>query len=351
MDDVRFARLLADVLQEAPTRAPDGLLDAVTSNVAGLGQRRRLSLGSARWPLDGRWSTGLAMGAAGLAIGLVITAGLLGPLGDHGGPGTGPSQSPSPTTSPTVSPSPGTSPSIAAEAWFMSGPSRSLEDFGADLLSGVQYTSDVFRPTIRFRLPAFGGRPIPDQETDWCGYRWIGDHPNVSERMLRLDYKMACQSHLMIIRPSAVDCGTPDPHPDASALAAALFANAGLGAVAGRDPTPGDGGVGDWDLGGGPIQRIDIPGARAFDAARDDPDACTLVAAPGDPVVELRGDLPTRLFVFDHGGELMVIRLSGGGWDSDSAAAARDGGDVGSPDWFSKVFDVMARYISELRLD
>jgi hypothetical protein len=203
----------------------------------------------------------------------------------------------------------------------------SIDDFGLSGSAMAQETlaSTRFALPVSFWLDAAGGdasNPVAVQ-SDFCAAR-------VTEREVILPVRSSCVGDLRILLPSAVDCGTPDRHPDASALAAAILANPGLHA---RDLGPLDTSTAlpaGFVRGAHDGRVIDVPGdARPFSDQASNPDGCRIEpGSPGalaTPAIEIRGDLPARLILLDAGGELVIVRLSTGGIDGPSGAAARHG--------------------------
>jgi hypothetical protein len=185
------------------------------------------------------------------------------------------------------------------------------------LQPNVPMTSERLSPRVMFITEPLAG--LHGERTAWC--------PDVttSERTLALRWLYGCVDELRIIRPYAVECGLRDPHPDSSALAAAILSDPGLSRVRDRGdlsalrriaPT--------LDLGDRNGRVLEIIADRRFRGGAD-PDECRLLPEPSstDPVVEIRGDINSLLALVDIDGELVVLRVSGGGYDADSGRDAR----------------------------
>jgi hypothetical protein len=232
----------------------------------------------------------------------------------------------SPFASALVTPSPSLSPSETPRSAF-DGTLVAIERMGsAGLVSGVPYTSSAFTPKVALRLRGLGQRPNTGQETDWCSPREESDAstPRTSARAIVLAWRYACISDLRIIRPFAVDCGTPDTHPDAAALAAAILARPGIDNVHDRGTlqTPQAVPPGLF-LGRYSGRVLEIIRSRDLDPKAIDPNGCRLLPEPGtgDPTIEVRGDMNATLILVDVGGELVVIRAGSAGYDGRTAAA------------------------------
>jgi hypothetical protein len=315
-DDGRVLSLLSEVLDGYPTTAPDRLLASVLDGVRTAPQAggwRMLRRGAivGRPSIVPRRATGALLAAVAVVVAAIAIAQLL-PR-----PGVGPGGKGSPSPSVVI---PSSSPSeITLEA---------IEDTGsAGLRSGVTYTSRLFQPEVRFRLLGYGLKPDSGLETDFCSpFGSDAPVPYTSSRTIVLAWRAGCVSDVRFIRPFAVECGTPDTHPDAATLAAAILAKPNVGGV--RDygsvaeaavvpPT--------LFLGGSDGRVVDVFGGRFLDPKATDPDHCRLLPEPGsrDPVIEIRGDLTARLILLDVDAELVVIRAAGGGYDAATGAAAR----------------------------
>jgi hypothetical protein len=352
MDDARFLRLLGDVLDDQPTRAPARLLDGLLSDVVATPQRHGLGWRLGRsLPRISRFAGGFATGAIVVAI-VAIALYQLSP----GTPGSGPGGMPTPQASPSpVAPSApeSTSPSpagSASDAWFVPGPAIAIESTSGELRSGVLYTSDRFQPRITFRLPAFGGKPVANQDTDWCPFAGENSgYTKTSARMFLLAYKPACLSHIMVLRPYAVDCGTSTQHPNAAALTEAILANPTLGAIRlGESLSPANA-LDRWSLGADPITGLAVTRSSSVAPGVRDPNGCVILPEPGsaDPTIEIRADMSAVLYLFDHHGELMVVRESAGGYDGPTGAVAEERGDAG----FVELMDRLVTYMADVAIE
>jgi hypothetical protein len=169
---------------------------------------------------------------------------------------------------------------------------------------------------VSFWLDGFGGSDAEAKTrgSDFCA-------AVVTDRAIVLPWLMGCVSELQILVPSVVRCATPDLHPNAEALAAAILAKPALDA---RDLGP----LGSSaalppgllrGVDGGRV--IDIPGtARPFTRGGPNPDGCLIQFA--HPDIEIRGDLAARLLLLDVGGDLVIVRMAPGGFDGQSAEEA-----------------------------
>ena len=204
----------------------------------------------------------------------------------------------------------------------------------------VPLTSSTFGVPIRFVLDPFGNNPanqLAPGSSDFCDAR-------VSARAIVLPWLMGCVSDLRILLPEAVDCGIVDPPADAESVARRLVTHPNLGArdLGSLDDTTSlpEGFV----TGAARGRVVDIPGnARPFDGDAVNPDGCVL---RGDPDIELRADMPQRLVLLDVGEQLVVLRVSGGGYDGASGSAARARG-YGADD-IDDLFDVIVRRVHGL---
>ena len=192
-------------------------------------------------------------------------------------------------------------------------------------MSGVAYTSIAFKPQVAFRLRGLGQRANTGQPTDWCSPRELdASTPRTSARTIVLAWKYGCVDDLRIIRPFAVDCGTPDAHPDAAALAAAILAKPTIDNVFYHGILEAPGALPpSLFLGTYPRRVLEIIRSRDLDPKATDPDGCRLLPEPGsgDPTIEIRGDMNSTLILVDVGGELVVIRAGSAGYDGPTAAA------------------------------
>ena len=234
-----------------------------------------------------------------------------------------PSSSPLASALETPSPSPG--PSESARSAF-DGSEVAIERTGsAGLMSGVAYTSSAFKPQVAFRLFGLGQKPNTSQATDWCSpLDSDPSTPRTSARAIVLAWKYGCVSDLRVLRPFAVDCGTPDTHPDAAALAAAILTRPGIDNVHDRGTlqTPEAVPTGLF-LGTYSGRVLEIIRSRNLDPKAIDPNGCRLLPEPGtgDPTIDIRGDMNATLILVDVGGELVVIRAGSAGYDGPTAAA------------------------------
>jgi hypothetical protein len=214
-------------------------------------------------------------------------------------------------TTPTLSsvspnPSVATSPSAAATA-------VALEDLGSNghLVTGLTYTSDRFQPRVTFRLATRDAvTTTSGQETDWCSPVNMEAPMQTSAGAIVLRHPKSCTDRLMLLHPDAVDCGTPDAHPDAATLATAILAR--LGGTAARDlGTLQSVGAAPKDLFAGATNGrvIQVTGQGGIPSGR-----CRLLAEPGsgDPALEIRGDVTARLILVDVRGTLVVVRVDAG---------------------------------------
>jgi len=237
----------------------------------------------------------------------------------------------SPLASALETPSTSLGPSETPRSAF-DGTEVAIERTGrAGLVSGVAYTSSAFKPQVAFRLFGWGQKPNTSQGTDWCSPLDVDPSTlRTSTRAIVLAWKSACVSDLRILRPFAVDCGTPDTHPDAAALAAAILANPGLGHIHDRGTlqTPDAVPTGLF-LGTYSGRVLEIIRSRNLDPKAIDPNGCRLLPEPGtsDPTIEIRGDMNATLILVDVGGELVVIRAGSAGYDGPTAAAGEARGD------------------------
>ena len=201
-------------------------------------------------------------------------------------------------------------------------PARSLDPYAPvaieDVTNGafspdVTYTSRRFEPWVTFRLEA------------GLGGMYFRPSPDTSARSLVLPYRNGT-GEIRLIRPYAVDCGTPDPHPDAATLAAAILTMPGMSNVRdlGTDPYQNEDAMSTNLVSGTYPKRVLLIDAssRPFEPGVSDPDRCRLLAEPGgiDPTIEIRGDMTALLLLTDVGGELVVVRVSEQGYDAPSGA-------------------------------
>ena len=286
-------------------------------------QRRGLALvlaGPGSWPAYGYPTRRVAaLGAAAvtvavLGIGLAILPGVSGP-----GATPTPTETLPPSGAPWTSP-PGNWPSVGPEP---SGPAVPIDQVGGEggppgqaVLSG-----STFGLPLTLWLEYFGRDPSSAPGSDWCA-------ATTSPRQLVLPWRGACVADLRILRPSAVRCGTTTEQPGVDELAQAILRNPllaaeDLGPAAGSawlpprlfaDPAP----TGRVFLIGG---STPFPAPTGLDTTRADPAGCLIVADA--PNVEVRRDLPVLLILLDVRGELVIIDVSGGGYDGPSMTAAR----------------------------
>ena len=320
-DDGRLLRLLTEVLDGYPDPASDRLLVSVLAGVRTTPQRPR-------WRSMRGWlrfvPAAITQHAAGalLVVVVVVVLALVRqmPQGQIAGRGN-PMLSPTPSS--TVSPTPSrTAPATRRSAF--AGTAVAIED--TSFVSGVAYTSSAFRPQIAFRLGAQGPKEGTAQETNWCSPPGSdGLTLRTSPRTIVLAWRFACVSDLRFIRPFAVDCDTPDAHPDAATLAAAILARPGIGNVHDRGTLQTPGAV-PPNLFFGTYQGRVLEIIRSRDLAPNDadPDGCRLLAEPGtgDPTIEIRGDQSATLVLVDVNSELVVVRAAPAGYDGPTGAAA-----------------------------
>jgi len=266
---------LAAWLEEGPTRGPEEVLSRGLARVRSTRQDGGWRHRSTAPLLRSRpMGTMLKVGAVTAIIVVVGFVGLtLRPSGQHSVGGV---QSVVPSVSPSVV--------IEQE----------------ELRPDVRLTSERFHPRVSFVLRAISG--LHGETTDWC--------PNIStsERTLTLRWLNACREELRLTRPFAVDCGTPDEHPDATALAAAIL----------RMDRVRDMGDLTWfaklapsfDV-GGYTGRALLTGAAAEESQRpDQAGPCRLLPEPGtsDPTIEITGHTPGLTVLMDIDGELVVLQ-------------------------------------------
>jgi hypothetical protein len=274
----------------------------------------------ASWPRAG-WAALLVALLALALLGAMLATGAFRPTPFR--PALVPPSSPLASALDTQSPSP--SPSETPRSAF-DGSQVTIESRGnAGLVSGVSYTSRAFKPQVAFRLRGFGQKPNTGQPTDWCSPgEPDASTPRTSARAIVLAWREGCVSDLRIIRPFAVDCGTPDAHPDAATLVAAIIARAGIDNVHDRGTlqTPEAVPSGLF-LETYPGRVLEIIRSRDLDPKATDPDGCRLLPelGTGDPTIEIRGDMNSKLILLDVGGELVVIRAGSAGYDGPTAAA------------------------------
>jgi hypothetical protein len=355
-DDARFLRLLADVLDEPPKRAPDGLLASVVTEVAAWkpGPRWRPGRSSLIRPGPFRPRRSLAPGLIVALVVVMVGAGLLASQWPRQGSVNGPAiasaapspASPTPSTAPTPAPTPLSTVEPSAIIWPVD-PAPPVAMEGSRFVSGVTYTSDRFEVGISFRLPARGGKLVQGQPTDWCSPTDDGGWTRTSERMLVLGYLMACLRELRFIDPTSVRCGTADDHPDAATLVRAILSKRDLGAAATDQTSLPNGGISSTFF-AEPLRGsvIRIAPTRPFDATAIDPDQCRIFAGPDDPVVEIRSDTAQVLVLLDIHDRLFVIRASPGGYDGPSTGAARERGYTGS-----SALDYLFKYVRDVRFE
>ncbi len=334
-DDDRVLRLLGDVLDRQPTTAPDRLLTTVLDELRTAPQRRRWFLPSWRDLLTGPSLTRLAVGGIVVAV-IAVAMFQLSPRSAVVGPGA------TSTSSPTIAPSAGSSPSTTPTPTAESSPSTTsaptarrpspttipsaseavpiaLEDLGAtgDVVTGTTYTSRLFEPSVTFKLAARqGAEDTIGDVTDWCAPHNGGDPLRTSADEMVLGHPHACTDTLTFFRPYAVDCGTPDSHPDAATLAAALLADPhatgalDLGDLQAKVPSN----MFRADQSG--IARsgrvIELLGSVTAAPSAGEPDHCRLLARPGTgtPAIEIPGAQAARLLLIDVDGGLVVVKVT-----------------------------------------
>ena len=290
-DDRRFMDLLSDVLAVPPRVAPDGLLGSVLQDVRVTEQRSRGRVPFTRPRVGRAHGLRLAVAAALVCVlasvaivGLTPLSGLVLPAG---------------TASPAPSPSPSATPQPSRAAT-----SATAMDFLTHLEPGVTYSSELFQPRMTFKV---NPRAPATTSDEWCMPVWT------SSRLMVFSHAKSCQSQLRVMRPAAVDCGTPDAHPDADALAAAILANPAMAAAVdvGMLQTPGA--VPDGMFGAEYHGRVVQIQARLAPFAGAQP--CRLILDPGtmNPFLDITGDLSMRLVLIDVHGELLVVQAGGDG--------------------------------------
>jgi hypothetical protein len=349
-EDRRVLSLLTEVLDGFSSSAPDGLLASVLDGVRTTPQRGRWRSvrGWLRFVPDPFTRQPVAASLLVVVVAVVaVTLLRLVPQAGTSGPGN-PAPSPTPSSNNSPSPSPGTS---GTRRSTFDGTEVAIEDTGSTgLVSGVAYTSSAFKPQVAFRLHALGQKQETGQETDWCSPRGSdAPTPHTSPRAMVLAWRYACLSDLRIIRPFAVDCGTPDAHPDAAALAAAILANPGIGNIHDRGTLQTPGAVpSSLFLGKYSGRVLEIIRSRDLAPKVPDPDGCRLLPelGTGDPTIEIRGDQNSKLILVDVGGELVIVRAGSAGHDGPTGAAAeaRGYGDLGVLDsMLTGIYDVEFR--------
>jgi hypothetical protein len=323
-DDDWVLRLLTEVLDGPPKKAPDRLLASVLAGVGSAPQRRRWAIPKLG-DRDPRPST-FRVAGAGLLVAVVAIVALIqlaprsaiSTLGATASPSGGsPSPATSATASPSPSPSPSATPSGSGPASVFPGGAIALEDLGRDgrLSSGVTYTSRLFEPRVSFRLMTRDGYRQPfGAETDVCSPVNTGNPADTSSNVIVLRHPKMCAATLSIVQPWAVDCGTPDAHPDATTLAAALLADPGLGA----SDLGGPGSVGALlpgtllgDVHGRVLKLSRVGGGGAVAPPR----GCRLLSAPGNVAapIDIPGDIDGPLVLLDVDGKLVVMLGTGVG--------------------------------------
>jgi hypothetical protein len=281
-EDRRVLSLLTEVLDGFPSSVPEGLLASVLDGVRITPQRGRWRSvrGWLRFVPDPFTRQPAAASLLVVVVALVaLTLLRLVPQAGTSGPGN-PAGSPTPSSNDSPSPSPGSS--MTRRSAF-DGTEVAIEDTGSTgLVSGLAYTSSAFKPQVAFRLHALGQKQDTGQETDWCSPR-ESDAPTLhtSPRAMVLAWRYACLSDVRFIRPFAVDCGTPDAHPDAAALTAAILARPGIDNVHDRGTLQTLGAVPPSLFFGTYQGRVlEIIRSRDLDPKATDPDGCRLLPTP-----------------------------------------------------------------------
>lgn len=316
-DDDRVLRLLGDVLDRQPTSAPDRLLTTVLDELRTAPQRGRWYLPNWRDLLTARSVARLAVGGIVVAV-IAVAMFQLAPRSAVVGPGA--TSTSSPTTAPSAVASPSTTPvpTDAASPMPTTTPSASevasiaIEGVG-NLVTGTTYTSRLFEPRVTFKLATRdGAEDTTGETTDWC------PTTDTSADQVVLSHPKICADTLTIFHPYAVECGTPDTHPDAATLAAAVLAHPAM--TGARD-------LGDLISGGkvpSNLFAVDQSGfARSgrviqlFDQvtpepSAGDPDHCRLLAKPGTgtPAIDIRGGKAARLILIDTEQGLVVVKVT-----------------------------------------
>lgn len=297
--------LLEQALARRAPRGPDPDLLRQIAAVAGqTPQARRW------WPLGVPWINEPTRRLVWIAVVLMLTVAFAIGAIVAGGLPRSPALvvEPMPEASAAASPKPSLDPDAPV----------AIEDVAeGEFRPDVTYTSRGFEPWITFRLR----RSIPNTGT------YLIPSSRTSARTIVIEYRGRRGEEIRVTRPFAVDCGTPDEHPDAATLAAAILAKPGLANVRdlGTDPYRSESATSsNLIYGTYPKQVLKIDGTgRTFDARVSDPDQCRLLAEPGsgDPTIEIRGDMAALLILTDVGGELVVIRVSDRGYDAPTGAA------------------------------
>jgi hypothetical protein len=330
-DDDRVLRLLGDVLDRQPTSAPDRLLTTVLDKLQTAPQRGRWFLPNWRDLLTAPSLARLAIGGLVAAV-IAVAMFQLTPRSALVGPGatstSSPTIAPSTVASPSSTPaltagsSPSTTPvpTDAASPLSTTTPSASdvapiaIEGVG-NLVTGTTYTSRLFEPTVTFKLATRdGAEDTTGETTDWC------PTTDTSADRVVLSHPLICADSLTIFHPYAVECGTPDSHPDAATLAAAVLAHPAM--TGARD-------LGDLQSGGkvpSNLFRVDqlgvaYPGRiiQLFDQvtpepSAGDPDHCRLLARPGTGTraIDIRSGQAARLIFIDTEQGLVVVKVASG---------------------------------------
>ena len=165
--------------------------------------------------------------------------------------------SPSPTISPTPIPTP-----IA------------IQSPGPGLEAPMHYVFETFEPNVAVRFYPQSRSESPPTN-DFCP-------AHESAGSIVIPWKEGCVSDIRIIQPFAVDCGTPDRHPDAATLGAAMLERLGdfdttdCGSIGGSDGRFGRLFDGEFD-GTGRVFQIR---GHDFDASRVNPNDCLLCPTP-----------------------------------------------------------------------
>lgn len=296
--------LLDEILDVLPVVAPDRLLTTVLEEVERSGQRRWRAGTLPTWvrssPRVYRALAGLAVASLALTMAVVAFVPLGGPVG--------------PAATSTVSPSGAAATPSPLSSRSSQPPNTVAIDDPAVLLPGTVYTSRVFEPWITFevvcRQPVTLASPCPSgpEGTEFCG-------ADTSFRSITLGHAKSCNQRIRVLRPWAIDCGTPDAHPDATTLAAALVARPGMPA---RD-IGNVGGAADI-----PPNLLAEPYAgrvvEIFGTGRqsDTPDPgaghCWILPEPrtSDRLIDIRPTDQTVMVLLDVRGELIVLEFTDG---------------------------------------
>lgn len=179
----------------------------------------------------------------------------------------------------------------------------SLEDQD-DFRSDVPYTSRAFGLATSFKMTH-----LEDywQETEWCASR-----SRTTSRSIILSHAEPCRGEgLAVVRPSIVECGAAEDHPDARTLAAAVLAHPRFAEA--RDlGTPQTSGAVPVTLfaetyPGRVLEFVEAPVAATDEAIAAAPCRLVMDRRSANGTIELRGDRHSRLVLLDVRGELVVL--------------------------------------------